>query len=286
MTHPISRRSLAKGAAWAAPAVIATTAIPAYAASSTSCSTTAIAAIDAAFKEMETSTFTAYWTEPSVGLADGFSKVPSFNIINNSSYDVELSGSQGLVVEFAAVRANGDTRLPNGPLTAATSWGKTSRVTEAVVDGQAARTWTWTATGENLVGNARGNDNVSDTNFSTGTNIDGIKVRATLIQAPVIYSTLSSIATKSGLDLAACEAYYQSKLSTVVPVTISFAGPLFTEGTAIWGNGGTTRTLFGGATAWSVGSSVWSNVSGNYRSDTYPPGVINNATGISNNGIF
>lgn len=33
MTHNVSRRTLAKGAAWAAPAVVATTAIPAYAAS-------------------------------------------------------------------------------------------------------------------------------------------------------------------------------------------------------------------------------------------------------------
>ncbi|WP_237211778.1 hypothetical protein [Rothia nasimurium] len=40
MTHNVSRRTLAKGAAWAAPAVVATTAIPAYAASST-CSTAA-----------------------------------------------------------------------------------------------------------------------------------------------------------------------------------------------------------------------------------------------------
>lgn len=36
MTHNISRRSLAKGAAWVTPAVVATTAIPAYAASSSS----------------------------------------------------------------------------------------------------------------------------------------------------------------------------------------------------------------------------------------------------------
>lgn len=277
---------MAKGVGWSAPTLVATTAIPAFAASPTSCSTTAINAIDAAFTEMATATFTAYWTEPTVGLADGFSKVPSFNIINNSSYDVELSGTQGLVVQFDAVRANGDTRLPNGPLTAATSWGETSSVTQTVVDGQAARSWTWTATGKNLVGNASGNDNISDTNFSTGTNIDGIKVRATLVQAPVIYPTLASIATKSGLDLSACEAYYQSQLSTIAPVTISFAGPLFTDGTATWGNDGTVHTLFGGAVAWPVGSSVWSNVSGNYRSDTYPPGVINNATGISNNGIF
>ncbi|MGV3245751.1 hypothetical protein [Rothia sp. 11254D007CT] len=38
MTHNVSRRTLTKGAAWAAPAVVATTAIPAYAASaSTKC---------------------------------------------------------------------------------------------------------------------------------------------------------------------------------------------------------------------------------------------------------
>lgn len=37
MTHNVSRRTLAKGAAWAAPAVVATAAIPAYAASRTEC---------------------------------------------------------------------------------------------------------------------------------------------------------------------------------------------------------------------------------------------------------
>lgn len=31
MTHNVSRRTLAKGATWAAPAVVATAAIPAYA---------------------------------------------------------------------------------------------------------------------------------------------------------------------------------------------------------------------------------------------------------------
>lgn len=37
MTHNVSRRTLAKGAAWAAPAVVATAAIPAYASSRTEC---------------------------------------------------------------------------------------------------------------------------------------------------------------------------------------------------------------------------------------------------------
>lgn len=44
MTHDISRRSLAKGAAWAAPAVAATAAVPAYAASSSAVTITCPAA--------------------------------------------------------------------------------------------------------------------------------------------------------------------------------------------------------------------------------------------------
>ncbi|QRZ61665.1 hypothetical protein [Rothia sp. ZJ932] len=43
MTSSINRRSLVKGAAWAAPVVAATTAIPAYAASARSCPTVTIA---------------------------------------------------------------------------------------------------------------------------------------------------------------------------------------------------------------------------------------------------
>ncbi|MDO4820827.1 MAG: hypothetical protein Q4A03_02105 [Rothia sp. (in: high G+C Gram-positive bacteria)] len=51
MTHNVSRRNLAKGAAWAAPAVVATTAIPAYAASPTCPPAADIKArVDQAFK--------------------------------------------------------------------------------------------------------------------------------------------------------------------------------------------------------------------------------------------
>ncbi|WP_326503055.1 hypothetical protein [Rothia nasimurium] len=49
MTHNVSRRTLAKGAAWAAPAVVATAAIPAYAASPT-CPDDIDAQVDAVFQ--------------------------------------------------------------------------------------------------------------------------------------------------------------------------------------------------------------------------------------------
>ena len=53
MTHNVSRRTLAKGAAWAAPAVVATTAIPAYAASPATCDETK-AAVTKAFADFAT----------------------------------------------------------------------------------------------------------------------------------------------------------------------------------------------------------------------------------------
>ncbi|MFC6353991.1 hypothetical protein ACFP6B_08835 [Rothia nasimurium] len=49
MTHNVSRRTLAKGAAWAAPAVVATAAVPAYAASP-NCPSDIDAQVDAVFQ--------------------------------------------------------------------------------------------------------------------------------------------------------------------------------------------------------------------------------------------
>lgn len=49
MTHDFSRRTLAKGAAWAAPVVVASAAVPAYAASS-SCPHDIDAQVDAVFQ--------------------------------------------------------------------------------------------------------------------------------------------------------------------------------------------------------------------------------------------
>lgn len=283
MTSPISRRTLVRGAAWSAPVIAASAAVPAYAASY--CTDANKLAIDNAFTEVATKALTAYWTEPSAGLADGFAKVPSFNIINNSQFDINLSNTNGLQIRFQAVNADGSTGLPNGPTSTATSWGTTSSVTTTTVGTQQARTWTWTANGTNLVANKAGNDNIADTNFNTGSNTvhNGLNVLATLVQAPVIYPSLASIQAVAGTDLSACTAYYNSKVATAQPVTISFAGPKFTSGSALWNNDGAVNTLSGGAQAWTVGTGIWSGTAGNYLSSVNPPG---GGTGSTYNGIF
>ena len=146
----VSRRELIIGTATATAAV--SLSAGAFAAPSPDkkkvSSTEARKVIDEVLSAVAWDGLTAYWTEPSDGLANGFSKVPSFNLINLSDY--ALTVASPWMITFSAVRADGTAARPNGPLLASTSWGKTSRVNRNdAVDEQAARTWTWTAKGLN-----------------------------------------------------------------------------------------------------------------------------------------
>ena len=86
MAQEISRRNIAKGAAWSVPAIAI--ASPAVAAATSACTPEKKRIIDEAFSCI---CLMAYWTEPSLGLANGCDKVPSFNVINLSRYEVNAS---------------------------------------------------------------------------------------------------------------------------------------------------------------------------------------------------
>ena len=79
MAQEISRRNIAKGAAWSVPAIAI--ASPAVAAATSACTPQKKRIIDEAFNCI---CLMAYWTEPCWGLGNGCNKVPSFNVINLS----------------------------------------------------------------------------------------------------------------------------------------------------------------------------------------------------------
>lgn len=280
----ISRRNLAKGAAWAAPVVIATGTVPAYAAST--CTAAARSAIQSAFTTVQTKAFTAYWGQTGGGFLDGTSQNAYLNIINNTQYDLALSGTQALKVTFYAVAGNGSTTLPNGPGIVASSRGTTSAITTTTYNGKQARTWTWNTAGAPVLpSNKAGNDNEFDINVTTGSNLNtgGLNICARLDQAPVLVPTFASIKASNSAVTDQCLDYYNSLVATAQPVIITFAGPLLSGAGAAWNQGGNINTLCGGSTAWTTGSTICSASTGNYNTVPYPPGC---GTGQGYNGIF
>lgn len=280
------RRSILKGASWAAPTAAASLAAPVYAASA--CSTASRSVIDAAFDEVRTTALTAYASEATQGNLNGLSKSVWLNINNTSKYDVALSGNAKLQIQIDSVRADGTATASNSG-SPATAWGTvtpmttgTSTITSPSGAQQTPRTTTWTASNLTIPANASGNDNEPDMTIASGTG--AVILRYTLVSAPVIVPSLASIAAQSGTNLDGCTAYYNQKVASAQPVTISFAGPKLTSGTARWGSRGSVYTLTGGATPWAVGTSIWSSQTGNYTSDVFPPKGA--ATGISFDGIY
>ena len=284
----VSRRELIIGTATATAAV--SLSAGAFAAPSPDkkkvSSTEARKVIDEVLSAVAWGGLTAYWTEPSDGLANGFSKVPSFNLINLSDY--ALTVASPWMITFSAVRADGTAARPNGPLLASTSWGKTSRVNRNdAVDEQAARTWTWTAKGLNGKGyvpaaRRRGGDNIADMAFSTGTTWGGIKIRATLSQAPVLYPSLQEIEAVKGVSLAGESAYYANAIKAQPKSYFHLYDHHAQAGKAVWRNNGDSFNLPGGTLRWSEGESFWSTEVGNFCSEMRPIGVVRgqNADGI------
>ncbi|MEX3610814.1 hypothetical protein VVR12_07180 [Rothia sp. LK2588] len=279
----ISRRNLAKGAAWAAPVVIATGTVPAYAAST--CTAAARSAIDAAFEQVRTKAFTAYWAEVGSGFIDGSAHNAYFNINNNTQYDLQFTSTQALKITFFAVAANGSTTLPNGPSSVSAARGTISPITTSTYNGKQARSWTWNTTGFVLPRNKAGNDSEFDMGIATGINgtTGGLNVCARLDQAPVITPSFASIKASNSAVTDMCLDYYNAKVATAQPAIIPFAGPLLSGAGATWNRDGSINTLCGGSTAWTVGSTICSATTGNYNAVPYPPGC---GTGQGYNGIF
>lgn len=101
MTHNVSRRTLAKGAAWAAPAVVATTAIPAYAASPATCDETK-AAVTKAFADFATANVPDL---SDVNLRYVFAGPSHYNgALNDPSLRVQFQGPSNKLAELAKLQ--------------------------------------------------------------------------------------------------------------------------------------------------------------------------------------
>lgn len=278
-----SRRTLAKGAAWTVPTVGIMTAAPAIAAST--CTPQAKAAIDTAFKDVQT-TLVAYWTLDTVSQLDGMGGArPYLNIINNTKYDL-VTATTPLSITLNAYFA--DATKPQWSASGVfTSYGTLSPRTNVTYANRPAQRWTWNAGGGTVIyGNGAGKDNVADMVFTSPGSLThsppGTIVCATLNSVPTIKPSFAAIQPAyPSLVGQHCLDYYNAK-SAVAPA-FSFSGPRL-SGTTPWNNNGRTATLPGGSTAWAVGATVCSDTVGNYISDANPPRIGGAAYGY--NGIF
>lgn len=282
MTNNISRRSLAKGAAWAAPAVVATAAVPAYAASAELCQNQTV--IENAFTEVMTQGATAYFTEVSYGLSNGFAKSVYFNINNNTPYTLDL-GATPLVLELDYVRANGDGRAPSGgPYRIASEWGTDTahqqRQIETPRGTQTSKWHTVTMGTKKTVWPGgmfkHGTESELDFTFGTGSNLiaaGGLDVRVKVLQLPTVVPTLESIMEVHSMDLSTgCQALYQKKVVESVAFPIRMVNAKQDpNGTTVWNNDGKINTIRGGSFELQVGSEFWSSQTGNHLSSFWPP---------------
>lgn len=123
MTHQISRRTLAKGAAWATPVVAASAVVPAYAASSPedACPVT-ISDVETAFELRRTmmneylgcsgtSDFTIYYG--GAGGINGALQSSSMGIINDTACDIDLT-QYPLAVRIDVVNLTGSDKNSRG----------------------------------------------------------------------------------------------------------------------------------------------------------------------------
>lgn len=282
MAQEISRRNIAKGAAWSVPAIAI--ASPAVAAATSACTPEKKRIIDEAFNCI---CLMAYWTEPSWGLANGCDKVPSFNVINLSRYEVNASVKNPLKIHFEAIRTSRSGYVPNGPAKPTTSWGYIDNYTRNVdvytgdMGNQKGISWNWTF--NQVQGGHAGTpirsaewavdrDNQADFSFSTGiTEGGGIIVQATLMSLPKVTIKRESIEEIHHIDLKRCEEYIKIKNETAT-VKMIYGGPLLSSSTGVlWKTNGHSYTIPGGTHSWNVGESWWSCSVGNWVSDTLPP---------------
>ena len=270
---------------WAAPALSVAAAAPAVAASPfANCTAANQTYIKNAFETIRTKSLTAYWATPGV-ISDGIAQTTYFNVNNNSQFDLTYTATQNLNITFTAIAGNGSTTAPNGPSSASASRGTVSGITSTTYNGKNAKTWTWNAAGFTQPRNAPGSDSEFDMGVATGSNLStgGIIICATLNEAPILYPTFASLQAANPAITADCQAYYDAMVTQARPAVLTFAGPLLSGSGATWNRDGNINTLCGGSMAWTVGSTICSNTSGNYNSVPYPPGC---GTGAGYNGIF
>ncbi|MGV3103371.1 hypothetical protein [Rothia sp. 32237D007AR] len=217
MTHNVSRRTLAKGAAWAAPAVVATTAIPAYAASPTACSTATIKAIDTAFAEFKQTYPCANYDMElniySMGDFNGFVAETYVNVKNNSACEAVFTATNPLVMKIELVDLNDTNCSSTGRsvTSTATSWGNVQdRGYNAATK---TRTYIWTFVG--VIPASGSGDNEADFRIGIGDGICGFgRITSKIVLTPLALVPPSpKLPDTVDLTNAACAEYYKSKLA-------------------------------------------------------------------------
>lgn len=270
MTHNISRRSLAKGAAWAAPAVAATTAIPAYAASLT-CPTETIEAIDTAFTSFkQTYPCSDYDLELniySMGNFNGFVSETYLNVKNNSSCDAVFTATNPLVLKIEVVDLNDTNCSTTGRsiTRAVTSWGNVQN--QGYDAATKTRTYIWTFVG--TIPTEANGDNEADMVIAFGDGICGLqRITSKIVITPLDLVPPSPVLPKTvDLTNSACAEYYQKKLAvheSTTNATFTYRGDLGNTNSSVYN---TTEAPVYVNTP--IDSTVYGNFSGYMKNDYY-----------------
>lgn len=252
MTHNISRRTLAKGAAWAAPAVVATTAIPAYAASPDVCSTANLAVIDAAFADFQTRNLAMELNifQP-LAAFNGTATDVYVNFKNIGDTDVTYTALNPLIINLDLVQTTPQERKRN-MTRATTSWGEVLDLGYNAATKTHSYQWVFIGT---IPANAGGNSE-ADMVFGVG---DGLvafqgrinsKMMITPVELKAPAPLLSSIVPDEAQQQA-CLSYYNQKveeLNSLVQTQYTYAGPAGGGDLAV--NTTIDSTTFGNYSPW------------------------------------
>lgn len=235
MNHTVGRRALAKGAAWAVPTVVATTLIPAYAASpSEACKQ----AIDSSFEAATLNLAAQYYCNGSpaalelnlyqpYGMENGGGTTLSINVKNISGCNLTFSADYPLRLLVEVRNNNVVNNAGRSIMEPSTSSGKINTVRNTNMNNQPVGTvnhtvnWSFSGT--------INNNQEKDLNIGFG---DGYVGGTTywnnyVTITPLVSSGAPTFEATGASDTEECRAYYNQKLTTwVSPITWYTRGPL------------------------------------------------------------
>lgn len=227
MTHNISRRSLAKGAAWAAPAVVATTAIPAYAASPVTCSTASQAAIDAAFASLPNDIPVEMNIYQAASSVNGYSATAYINFKNLSTSNITYGPLNPLRIRIEVVQRNQTATMDD--TSGYGSWGEVLDLGYDSTTGIQTYEWVFTGT---IPSDANGDNEADMAIWFANTWVGGRQetqyLRITPLQLVAPAPTLEEILPDAVDQQTACLSYYTTKYDEYnlkANDTFTFAGP-------------------------------------------------------------
>ncbi|MDY3049195.1 MAG: hypothetical protein SOR40_05415 [Rothia sp. (in: high G+C Gram-positive bacteria)] len=236
MSQNISRRSLAKGAAWAAPAVAATAVVPAYAASETPVSP-CLAKIDAAFERAAQEMASTFYCNGApaklelniyqpLGIGNGYATTIQVNVKNISGCALTFTPDFPLQLQVDVRNANvlnDDSRSLAWPSTSmgTIKYEKFGEMNNKPV-GTVNQTITW-----DFVGTIRAN---KEKDLAQGF-MDGLATEGRwnnyITILPMVSSGAPTFAATGADDTPECRDYYNQKLSTwISPIQWYTRGPL------------------------------------------------------------